>query len=136
MVHRCSRANVELPKPRALLSRSGTAVIPEFRPETEARASALIGSIQGEQVFKPYVSGWQFVGSGSLKPMGSITVTGSFMANKKTGAVNGHGTLSFTNTQFSLIHPTVRSRMTSSPLASAAPTVAATQHGREQLRYR
>jgi hypothetical protein len=53
-------------------------------------------------VYQAFAPGFQFQGTGSLQPMGEVTVTGSFQPNKKTGAVNGHGTLAFSNTQGSV----------------------------------
>jgi hypothetical protein len=102
MVDRCFKVNFERLEQRALLSRVGAAMIAEFRPETEARGPALVGSIQGDEVYQANATGFQFQGTGSLQPMGAVTATGSFHPNKKTGAVNGHGTLAFSNAQGSV----------------------------------
>jgi hypothetical protein len=63
---------------------------------------ALVGSISGMEVGPADGSGIQIIESGNVKPLGNVTATGFLFFNRKTGAVNSHGTLTLSNSQGSL----------------------------------
>ncbi len=102
MFRRRSNVDVEPLERRALLSHVGVAGVMGIRQQAKGRGPALVGSIQGEEVFQANFTHEQFQGTGTVQPMGSVTVSGSFQPNQKTAAVNGRGTLSFWTSQGSV----------------------------------
>lgn len=69
-----------------------------------ARSPALVGSIQGTETIT--TQGYRLGGTGSVGPMGDVTVSG-FLGyggpHGATGALNGRGALTFSNAQGSVM---------------------------------
>ncbi len=102
MVLRRCRIEIEVLEARALLSAVDVAAMPDLRQKPKGGGPAIVGSIQGELVANASLTGSTFQGTGTVQPMGVVVVTGSFRPNKRTGAVNGHGALIFSNSQGTL----------------------------------
>jgi hypothetical protein len=103
VAYRYFKRQFELLEPRALLSHLNLEAMPAAALTERGRSSALLGSIQGLET--PTSQGWQFEGTGTVQPLGEVSVTG-FLGygppHGKGGAVNGTGTLTFSNDQGTL----------------------------------
>ncbi len=83
MPDRYFRAQVEGLEPRASLASLG------LRPTPQA----VVGAIQGTETIK--AQGYQLQGSGTVTPLGDVSVTGFFGGGR--GALNDRGSLTFSN---------------------------------------
>ena len=103
MANRSFRSQFEPLEPRALLSHLDLAAMAHTPPKGQGHGQALVGSIQGIETITPL--GYQIGGTGTVTPVGSVTVTG-FLGygppHGKGGAVNGKGTLTLSSGQGNL----------------------------------
>ena len=72
--------------------------MPDAAPMGKGQSPALVGSIQGTETVTP--RGYQLEGTGTVTPLGDVTLTGFFGGGE--GALNDKGTLTFSNGQGSL----------------------------------
>jgi hypothetical protein len=91
MVVRQFRSRFEILEPRALLSHLDLGAMPEAGSKGKGKSPALVGSIQGTETGTP--QGVQLEGTGTVTPLGNVTVTGFFGGGE--GALNDKGTLTF-----------------------------------------
>jgi hypothetical protein len=97
------KTQFELLEPRALLSHLGPHAVPAAAPKGTGASLALVGSIQGTET--PVALGWRLKGTGTVQPLGEVTVTGFLGGGPPHGtggAAGGTGTLSLSNGQGSV----------------------------------
>jgi hypothetical protein len=95
MVHRYFRGELQPLEVRAALAHLDMGAMPEPALKGEAQHPALVGSIEGTETVTP--QGFQIEGTGTVMPLGDVTVTGFFGGG--TGALNDTGTLTLSNGQ-------------------------------------
>jgi hypothetical protein len=93
MANQHFRTQFEPLEPRALLSQFILGTTTESARTSNGKGAALVGSIEGTETFT--TQGYQFVGTGTVQPLGGVSVTGVLK-------LKSQGTLKFSNTQGSV----------------------------------
>jgi hypothetical protein len=104
MTNRRFRSQFEPLEQRALLSHLGSKAMLELVRNSKNQSASIVGSIQGTETST--TDGYALAGTGTVQPLGNVSVSG-FLGlggpHGSTGAVNGKGSMTFSNGQSSLV---------------------------------